>query len=284
MQRLRPVHRDGDAEAVRVEPVDDLLTQQRRVRRQREVDGLARLAEAPLGEGHHLADQAQVRERLAAEEDDVVGVAVRALAQQQLDRGDRRLERHLAALGRRVEVLLVAIAAGEVAARVDVQDDGRERESLDLDRRPLGSRGPPVRQDVEVKQPAQSLGQHGGVLAREARAHCRLVGPPGSGEEVEHLAIERVDLEERRRRHMEQEVAPVHRHPMRVLRLEVQVSPWGEALRCYSRSFVIARLARAISRRPGEILRSSRGMTWIGLSDTGMTPLSGSAGRSSAAR
>eukprot|EP01026_Neomeris_dumetosa_P028927 TRINITY_DN23435_c0_g1_i2.p3 TRINITY_DN23435_c0_g1~~TRINITY_DN23435_c0_g1_i2.p3 ORF type:complete len:137 (+),score=19.13 TRINITY_DN23435_c0_g1_i2:144-554(+) len=84
VERLRAVHADREAEAMRVEPVDDLRRQQRRVGRQAEVDDLADLVAPSFGVVDDLADERQIAERLAAEEHDVRAVPVRVLRQQHL--------------------------------------------------------------------------------------------------------------------------------------------------------------------------------------------------------
>src|SRR5438067_5980130 len=161
---------------------------------------------APLGILHNLADQRHVGERLPAEEDEVDALAARPFAQEELEGVDRGREGHALPLRGRRQILLVAVGAGEVAARVDVQHQGRERKALHrhrrADRRPLAGRA----ERAEAEELAQGLDHR-----RGARTAVE-VGPQVVGadhivrrEEVEHVTREGIELEQGAGRDVEEE-------------------------------------------------------------------------------
>ena len=117
---------------MRIEEIDDLGIEQRRVGRQREVDPLARFIAPALGVIDDLADQRNVGERLAAEEHDADAVALRRLREQQIDAARGDFEAHALAPRGNGKVFLVAVGAAQIAAGVDVQHDGAEWIALDI--------------------------------------------------------------------------------------------------------------------------------------------------------
>ena len=61
MEILGPVDADGHAESVRLEKVDDLISKQRAVGSEREINLLARLPALFCSVGHNLAHELEVK-------------------------------------------------------------------------------------------------------------------------------------------------------------------------------------------------------------------------------
>jgi hypothetical protein len=219
----RTVHAHGQTEAVRVEPVDLRIVEQGRVRGQAEVDLSPLFRGAALGVLDDLADQRQLRQRLAAEEDDVDALPPAALVEQELERGGRGLERHPLRRGGRGQVLLVAIAAGEVAAGRHVEHERRERRRADADRG--ARRRHAVADDAEFDQLAERARD---VVAAGAavEAAANVVGGDGRplAEEIEQFAAERIELDEARRRHVEQDPPAVDPDLVHVVDVQAELA------------------------------------------------------------
>ncbi len=182
LQLLRPVDRNGDADAVLGQELDDIRPQQRGVRGQAEVDLLADFGGPPPRVGNRRFQHREIQQRLAAEERHVRGRALARFAQQELDALARGLLRHelrlLAVLGvdDLVLAVLVAIGAAQVALVRDVHDQRLQRHRLQ--RHDLGARRDDrgVADRADAPQFADRVGHGGRIeLPRQRRGERLLI-------------------------------------------------------------------------------------------------------------
>ena len=204
---LRAVDRDGHADALVGEEVDDVGLQQRGVGGQAEVDQLALLGGGAPRVADGALEHLEVHQRLAAEEGDVRGLADAGFLQREIDRRLRRLLAHelrlAAVLGvdDLVLAVLVAVLARQVALVGDVDHqrlDRHRRQRDDLRRRrpdQLILDGPdPVQLGQGVAQfgRAEAIAEHGQQLDRGLRPLAQ---------QVDHCRRAVVEREHRRARH-----------------------------------------------------------------------------------
>ncbi|KAF1855016.1 hypothetical protein Lal_00008416 [Lupinus albus] len=228
VHRLRPVDADGEAEAMGVEPVDDLLGEQRGVGGHDELHRLADLRETPLAVAHHVLDQRAVGERFAAEEHHAVAGLVGGLAQQHLHRGLGGLDGHLAAGRGLVEVLLVAVGAAEVAAGVDVQYHGVQCGALDPLDADFRRQWRAVADQLQRDQLAQGLahllpGEAPGQALHQVLGRAALLA-----QRVDDAAGDGVRGEQRTAGDVEQHAVRVHLHFMQVALDQIQDCAHGD--------------------------------------------------------
>jgi len=129
---LGAIHADGDADVVLGEEPDDVGREQGGVGGEAEIDGAALRGGLLVGVGHHLLEQREVHEGLAAEESDVDGAAAGGLFEQKIHRGAGRVEIHEFRLalggGDFIFAEFVAVLAGKVALVGEVEDQGLQGE------------------------------------------------------------------------------------------------------------------------------------------------------------
>ncbi|MNH01519.1 hypothetical protein D3C79_607400 [compost metagenome] len=219
---LGAVDADRQAEAVGIEPVDDLFGEQGGIGGHDELHLLARLGEAPLAVGDHVLDQWPVGQRLATEEHHAVALLVGRLLEQHLHRSLGGGGTHLLARGRFVQVFLVAVGAAEVAAGVDVEHHGVQRRALDLLEGDFRGQRRAVADQFQRDQLAQGvLDIAAGKLL--AKALHQLLGRAALlAQGVDDAAGHRVGGEQRTAGDMEQHAVGVDLHFMQVAFDQVQ--------------------------------------------------------------
>src|SRR5439155_8641229 len=193
----RPVDADGHAESVRLEKVDDLISEQRAVGSEREINLLARLPALFYSVGYNLAHELEVEQRLAAKEDDVHLTALAGLLEEKVHAGAGRVPVHLHGRGTVLGRFgLVAVGTVQIALVGDVDDGRAEGKVFHVNDR-QGRRGRGLRggKDAQVHEFLYGLGHFlRGKLAgqrlgelRESAARLGLgIAQDRLGERVHH--------------------------------------------------------------------------------------------------
>jgi len=204
---------------MRIEILDELGREECRIGGEGEVDRLLLGASSRQRVIHHLTDESYVGERLAAKEHDADPAARGRLPQEQIDAARGDLEAHALTACRHREVLLVAVAAAQVATGVDVQDDRAERIVLDLERlRVDGPEPVGLLQDLEACE-LLDAGTHG--FAAEARLERAAARLPLTLRAVDDGGAELIQREQRRGRHVKEHGAPVEAYDVAVSGIEL---------------------------------------------------------------
>ena len=235
MDRFGAVHADGDAEAMGVEVVDDLFGEHGGVGGQREIDLLALGRATRLGVRRDLADQRHVGQRLATEENHVELLAVPALVDQQIDALLCLLQLHLLPLGGGGQILLVAIGATEVAAGIDVDDDGAEWKLLHADTGPAIGRRRPVLENAQALEIVDRLGQRRRIR-RLLEALADLVEGDAvlAADEIDNRSAHLVQIENAGTGHMQHHVTITDDKVVVGIPVHIQgigLAHWGSPLR-----------------------------------------------------